>query len=295
MDYSRIVGTALGAGNAQHQASGTRRAMSEQSGFQISGTAAELYERYAVPYMMGPWAPELVALAALRRGESVLDLACGTGLLARLAAPKVGPTGQVTGLDFNSGMLAVARTLPSPSGASIAWVEGSAEAMDLPDASFDVILCQQGLQFFPDKPKALREMHRVLAPGGRILLSVWKSAGPYNIAVGEALEKHVGTETANKYRASRVVPAAEALRGLLLETGFRAVEVRPSSRVVRLPSIEKFVLEHLSSSPVAGAVAALSGERRAALARLVKTALQPYAEGDGVAVPDETNIAMARR
>ena len=269
--------------------------MNEQSGFQISGTAAELYERYSVPYMMGPWAPELVELAALRRGERVLDLACGTGLLARLAAPEVGPTGQVTGLDFNSGMLAVARTLPSPSGASITWAEGSAMAMDLPDASFDVILCQQGLQFFPDKPKALREMHRVLAPGGRIRLSVWKSAGPYNIAVGEALEKHVGTETATKYRASRVVPDAEELHRLLLETGFRAVEVRPCSMIIRLPSIEKFVLEHLSSSPVAGSVAALKEEGRAILAKQVKSALQPFAEGDGVAVPDETNIAMAHR
>jgi len=269
--------------------------MSEQSGFQISGNAAELYERYAVPYMMGPWAPELVELAALRRGERVLDLACGTGLLARLAAPEVGPTGQVTGLDFNAGMLAVARTLPSPSGASITWAEGSAMAMDLPDASFDVILCQQGLQFFPDKPKALREMHRVLAPGGRIRLSVWKSAGPYNIAVGEALEKHVGTETATKYRASRVVPDAEELHRLLLETGFRAVEVRPCSMIIRLPSIEKFVLEHLSSSPVAGSVAALKEEGRAILAKQVKSALQPFAEGDGVAVPDETNIAMAHR
>jgi ubiquinone/menaquinone biosynthesis C-methylase UbiE len=269
--------------------------MNDKSGYQISGNAAELYEQYATRYFMGPWAPELVELAALRRGERVLDLACGTGLLARLAAPEVGPTGQVTGLDFNSGMLTVARTLPSPSGASITWVEGSAADMDLPDASFDVILCQQGLQFFPDKPKALREMHRVLAPGGRILLSVWKSAGPYNIAVGEALEKHVGTETATKYRASRVVPGAEELRRLFLEAGFRAVEVRPSSMVIRLPSIEKFVLGHLSSSPVAGAVAALSEERRAALARLVKSALQPYAEGEGVAVPDEINIAMARR
>jgi ubiquinone/menaquinone biosynthesis C-methylase UbiE len=243
--------------------------------------------------MMGPWAPELVELAALRPGERVLDLACGTGLLARLAAPKVGPTGTVTGLDFNAGMLAVARALPSPSGASISWVEGSAMAMDLLDRSFDVILCQQGLQFFPDKPKALRETHRVLAPGGRALLSVWKSAGPYNIAVGEALEKHVGAESATRYRTSRVVPDAEELRRLFLDAGFRAVEIRPSSRVIRLPSIENFVLDHLSSSPVAGAVAALKEEVRAILAKQVKSALQSYANADGVAVPDETNIAMA--
>jgi len=267
--------------------------MSEQSGYQLSGDAAKLRERYSVRYFIGPWASGLVALAALQQGERVLDLACGTGVVTRLAAPEVGPTGQVTGLDINAGMLAVARSLPPPSGASITWTEGNAGAMDFPDASFEVVLCQQGLQFFPDKPAALREMHRVLVPGGRVLLSVWKSAGPYNVAIAEALEHHVGVEAATRFRASRVVPDAEALYHLFVEAGFRAVEIRPSAMTIRLPSLETFVLGHLSGMPVAGAVAALSEEQRAALARQVKTALQPYADGDGVAVPDETNIAMA--
>lgn len=267
--------------------------MPQQEQWQVSGNAAELYERYAVPYMSGPWARGLVELAALQRGERVLDLACGTGVVARLAAPKLGPTGKVTGLDLNAGMLAVARSLSPPSGASITWVEGSAVAMNLPDASFEVILCQQGFQFFPDKPAALREMRRVLIPGGRVLLSVWKTAGPYNIAVGEALERYVGAETAIKYRASRVVPDAEELRCLLVEAGFRAVHIRPSVMTIRLPPVEEFVLDHLASNPVAGAVAALSEEFRSDLARQVSLALQSYADGDGVSVPDETNIARA--
>jgi ubiquinone/menaquinone biosynthesis C-methylase UbiE len=267
--------------------------MSQASGFQVSGNAAELYERYAVPYVLGPWAPELVELAALQRGDRVLDLACGTGVVARLAAPRVGTTGQVIGMDLNAGMLAVARTLPVPSGAPIEWVEGNAMAMELPDASVDVILCQQGLQFFPEKLSPLREMHRVLAPGGRVLLSVWKSAGPYNTAVGDALEGHVNLETATKYRANRRVPDAQDLHGLLVEAGFRNVRVRPSTMTIRLPPIEQFVLCHLSASPVAGAVAALTATERAALADEIRMALHAYAEGDGVAVPDETNIAIA--
>lgn len=267
--------------------------MREGSGFQVSGNAAELYEQYAVPYILGPWAPELVELAALRRGERVLDVACGTGVVARLAAPRVGPTGQVTGVDLNAGMLAVARTLPAPPGATIVWVEQSATALGLTDASIDVVLCQQGLQFFPDKLVALREMHRVLVPGGRALLSVWKSAGPYNLAVGDALEQHVDTETATKYRASRVAPDAEDLHRLLVEAGFREVHIRPSTMTIRLPPIQVFVLCHLSAMPVAGAVAALTEAKRAALASQVSAALQAYADGDGVAVPDETNIAIA--
>lgn len=268
--------------------------MSEQSGFQLSGDAAKMRERYSVRYFIGPWAPELVALAALQQGERVLDLACGTGVVTRLAAPEVGPTGQVTGLDINAGMLAVARSLPPPFGASITWAEGNAGAMDFPDASFEVVLCQQGFQFFPDKPAALREMHRILVSGGRVLLSVWKSAGPYNLAVGEALERHVGAETANKYRASRVVPSGDVLHRLLVDAGFREVQIRPSAMTIRFPPMESFVLGHLSGGPVAGAVAALSEDQRTALAKEVKVALQGYADGDGVALPDEINIAMAQ-
>lgn len=267
--------------------------MREGSGFQVSGNAAELYERYAVAYFIGPWAPGLVVAAALQPGERVLDVACGTGVVARIAAAKLGPTGHVTGLDINAGMLTVARSLPWLRGASIAWVEGSAVAMDLPDASFQVVLCQQGLQFFPDKLAALREMHRVLVPGGRVLLSVWKSTGPYNIAVGDALEQHVSMETAKKYRASRIAPSAEDLHRLLIEGGFRDVIIRPSGMTIRLPPIDTFVLGHLSALPVAGAVAALSEKTRAALVSQVSAALQAYADSDGVAVPDETYVAIA--
>lgn len=268
--------------------------MPQPEQWQLHGNAAELYERYVVPYILGPWAPGLVEFAAVQSGERVLDVACGTGVVTRLAAAKVGTTGHVTGLDLNAGMLAIARALLPPPGTSITWVEGSAVAMDLPDTSFDVIVCQQGLQFFPDQLAALREMHRVLVSGGRVCLSVWQSASPYDLAVGEALERHVNAETATRYLASRVVPEAEALRQLFINAGFRAVQIRPRTMTMRLPPVEAFVLCHLAATPVAGVVAALSEEARAALARHVHVTLQPYADGEGVAVPDATHIAMAQ-
>ena len=272
------------------------RSVAERSGFQVTGSAAELYERYPARYLLGPWAPGLVAAAALRPAERVLDLACGTGVVARIAASNVGPAGHVTGLDINAGMLAVARSLPSPPGVSITWVEGSATAMDLPNASFDVVLCQQGLQFFPDKSAALSEVNRVLVPGGRALLSVWKSMGPYHVAVGDALERCAGLETATMFRATRVgLPDTDALRRMLTEAGLRDAHVRPAAMTVQLPAVEEFVLGHLAGTPVAPAVAALDDEQRAALARQARTALQPYANGDGVAVPDEANIAIAHK
>ena len=110
------------------------------------------------------WAADLVDRAALQPGERVLDVACGTGVVARVAAERVGSTGRVAALDVNSGMLAVARSLPAVTGAPVEWHEGSALALPFPDAAFDVAFCQLGLQFFPDRPKALREIRRVLVP-----------------------------------------------------------------------------------------------------------------------------------
>ncbi len=268
--------------------------MRQPEQWQLSGNAAELYERYVVPYFLGPWAPGLVKVAALWPGEHVLDVACGTGVVARLAAQQVGPAGQVTGLDLNPGMLAVARTLLPPPGATLIWVECSAVAMHLPDATFDVVLCQQGFQFFPDKPAALREMHRVLVPGGRVVLSIYgKTIDLYGRALADAVERHVGTEAATRILAPRVVPAPEELSRLLVDAGFRDVHIRASRMTLRLPSLETLVPCHLAATPIADAVAALSDEARAALARDVRRALQSYADGDGVMVPNETNLATA--
>ena len=267
--------------------------MPSQEQWQLSGSAPELYERYAARYMLGPWAPGLVAQAHLKPGERVLDLACGTGLIARLVAPAVGVTGRVTGLDLNAGMLAVARALPAPPGAPIIWVQGSALAMGFPDASFEVVLCQQGLQFFPDRPAAVREMHRVLVPGGRVALSVWSGVSPYHAAVGEALRQHVGAGAAASFSASRVVPDAGELRRLVVEAGFRDVAIEPCVMNVRLPAVEGFVLSHLAATPVASAVAAVDSRARAALAEHVGRALRGYVDGDGLTLPDEANVVTA--
>ena len=264
--------------------------MPPQEQWQLSGNAAELYERYPAKYILGPWAPGLVSLAHLQLGERVLDLACGTGVVARLAASAVGPTGRVTGLDLNSGMLAVARSLPPPAGPPITWIQGSAMAMNFPSAAFDVVFCQQGLQFFPDRPAALREMRRVLS---RVLLSVWRIMGPYNVAVVDAFSKHVGADAAATFSASRAVPDADELHRLVVEAGFRDVAIHPSVMNIRLPAVEELVLSHLAATPVASAVAAIGSDVRAALVHQISLALRAYVDGDGVTVPDETNLVKA--
>ncbi len=268
--------------------------MNKHEQWHLSRDAAERYEKVVARCILGPWAPLLVDAADLSAGERVLDLACGTGVVARVAAERVGADGHVVGVDLNPGMIAVARTLPTGAGASIQWLEGNALDLQLPDASFDAVLCQQGLQFFPDKPLALREIRRVLARGGRIALSVWNSKGLYNTAVGEALARFVGDAAATKFCASRQVPAKNELQCLTTEAGFSDVEVRINRLDIHLPRLDRFILDHLAGTPVAPFIAAADPEARKQIGASVTKQLQRYADGDGVTYPEETHVLTAR-
>ena len=143
--------------------------------YQLDDSAPELYQRYLVPAVTALWAADLLARICLRSGERVLDVACGTGVVARGAAEQVGASGHVAAIDVNAAMLEVARRIDPPAGAPIAWQQAS--ALDLPydDGSFDVVLCQLGLQFFPGPGAALGQMRRVLVARGRLGLSVYSA------------------------------------------------------------------------------------------------------------------------
>ena len=269
--------------------------MSAHERWQVSGKAPEAYERYMVPTLFTQWATDLVDRLPLHAGEHALDVACGTGIVARLAAHRVSPGGSVTGLDLNPGMLAVARSLPPAPDVQIEWREGSATALPFADATFNAVLCQQGLQFFPDRVAALREMHRVLVPGGRLGLSVWRPSqhNPYMAALGNALERHVGAESATSSRAACALGDAEALRSLLLQAGFRNVHIAIAILVMRFASVEAFVPGQFAAAPCAGAVAALDAHARTALLEDVRMALRAYTDDTGVAVPTEAHVAIA--
>jgi ubiquinone/menaquinone biosynthesis C-methylase UbiE len=272
--------------------------MSQHESWQVAGNAAEVYERYLVPAVFQPWAPRLLALVAPQPGERVLDVACGTGVVARLAAAQVGTTGTVRGLDVNPGMLAVARSLPSPEGATIEWHEGNATSLPFPDASFDVVCCQLGLQFFPDRPAALREMARVLVPGGRLALLVWRAIhhSPGFAVLADALEQHISAAAAALMRAPFAFGDTEdELRSLLTEAGFRMVVIRAEVGTVRFTSPEALVQYYIAGSPLAGHVSSAREEARAALIPTVQSALQPYVHDDRLAFPIEGHLVAARR
>jgi ubiquinone/menaquinone biosynthesis C-methylase UbiE len=266
-------------------------------GWQLEESSAEAYERYLVPLLFAPGAEYLVEFAAPGPGERVLDVACGTGIVARRAASRVGSGGTVVGLDLNEGMLGVARKVSSDVRPAIEWQQGDATDMPFADGAFDVVFCQQALQFFPDRPAALGEMHRVLAPDGRLALSVLRSVehNPGYRLLAEALGRHVGPEAGSMMRSPFPSLSADELRDLITGAGFREMRILLGIGPVRYPSAEEFVHQEAASSPLAGSILSLKDDVRAALIRDVGEALRVYTDDNGIVFPTETYLAVARR
>jgi len=266
-------------------------------GWQLEESSAEAYERYLVPLLFAPGAQYLVELAAPGPGERVLDVACGTGIVARRAVRRVGSGGKIVGLDINEGMLEVARKVSAETRLAIEWHQGDATDMPLPDRAFDVVFCQQGLQFFPDRPVALDEMHRVLVHNGRLALSVLRSIehNPGYRLLAEALERHVGPDAGAMMSSPFPSLSADELRDLITGAGFRQVRIFLGVGPVRYPSIEEFLRWEGASSPLAGPIGALRDDVREAMIRDVGEALRTYTDDEGIVFPTETYLAAARR
>jgi len=269
--------------------------MSRAERWQMSGNAAEFYERY-VRLLMEPWVRCLVDVAALRPAEHVLDIACGTGFVARLAADRVGAEGRVVGIDLNGSMIEAARAVSTADGRNtIEWRTGDAASLPFANAAFDVVLCQQGVQFFPDRLQALREMRRVLRSSGRLAFTVWSAItdSPYRAALADALERHVREGASAMTRAADALNDAVELHRLVASAGFQNVRVRPTIEMTRLPLPAEFVPGHLAALPIAQEVARLAADRRAALVDDMTTALHGYVDGDHITVPAGVHIVTA--
>ena len=269
--------------------------MTREERWQLSGDSAEFYERY-VRLIMEPWVRCLVDVAALRPAEHVLDVACGTGFVARLAADYVGADGRVVGVDLNARMIEAARVASAAeTGNTIEWRTGDAGALPFENGVFDVVVCQQGVQFFPDRAQGLREMRRVLRPGGRLALTVWSAITdtPYSAALADAFERHVSVTAGSMARAPYALHDAVELHGLVASAGFRNVRVRPMIKMTRLPLPAEFVPGHLAALPIAHEIAQLGVDRRAALVEDMAEALRSYVDHEGLTAPAGVHVVTA--
>lgn len=268
--------------------------MSANAQWQLSATAAELYQRIPARYI--PWAVGALA------GGTCCRRARRTRPRCRVRHRR-GDAGRRRMRWFRRpcrrhrpkpGMIAVARSLAPAAGAAIEWHEASAHALPFRDSHFDVVLCQQGLQFFLDKALALREMRRVLRHGGRLALSVWNDTGLYNTALGKALGVHLSHDVAIRFCASRKAPSGQELQRLAADAGFAAIDLRIERMMINLPPVEIFALDHLSATPVAADIAAAAPVVREAIGRSVNDQLHAYIRDKDVSYPEETHVLTAQ-
>lgn len=254
----------------------------------------ENYERFFVPAIAEPVADDLIRFAELRPGERILDVACGTGIGARLASQRVGSGGMVAGLDVNPGMLAVARSVTTAD-LSIEWYESGAEDMPLPDEAFDVALCLISLQFMTDQLAAAREMRRVLVPDGRLVLNVPGPAAEMFVALAQALERYIGPQAAGFVNQIFSLHDTTEIQQLLSEAGFRDVAVQADKKQLTLPPPKEFLWQFASSTPLAGMVAEVDEEVLAALEREVVEQWQEFEEDGTMNYRQRIVVAGARK
>ena len=268
--------------------------MSTVSYRNYSGTAAENYQRHFVPAIAEPVSVPLLAAAALRPGERVLDVACGTGVIARRAAEQVGPAGTVTAIDLSPDMIEVARTVPAPAMPPIEWHVGDAASLPFPDGAYDVVLCQMGLMFMEDQAAALREMQRVLATGGRVVISTPGRIQPVFLALERAIVEQINPDLGGFVRAVFSMHDPEVLAALLRGAGLREVTATVSPVRLRLPSPAEFLWQYINVTPLAPLVAQAPEAAQRAMEQQAVDAWQPYVV-DGALVGEQPMVLASGR
>lgn len=262
-------------------------------GREYAGNPPENYQQYFVPAIGAPIAHDLIGVAELHPSDRVLDVACGTGVVARLASEAVGKDGVVAGLDVNPGMLAVAREA-SPAEMNITWHEANAESMPFPDASFDAVLCQMGLQFMPDKGAALSEMRRVLAPGGRLLVNLPGPTPPAFVILAEALAANIAPQAASfVYQVFSLHDTAE-IQSILNTAAFQDITVEAQEKALSLPAPEDFLWQYVFSTPLAALAGTTEDERLASIEHDVVKKSQPFVQDHSMAIHVRMVTATAR-
>lgn len=262
----------------------------------VGSSVPESYERHLAPVLFGPWAEVLIDAVGVRRGHEVLDVASGTGVVARVAAAQAGTAGRVVASDVSGAMLAHAATVPSPPGAApIEYLEASVTKLPLDEGSFDVVLCQQGMPFFTDRPAAAAELLRVLRPGGTLGLSVWAAGRPlepFDHYIEALAEAGVEPPFPGAFDGETFKMAEGNVRMVLEGAGFASVDIRTIEHEVVWPDAESASLGILGT-PFAPLLDQLPLERRDALEAGLLHRFSPSASGGAVRRTTAAVVARA--
>ena len=261
----------------------------------FTGTAAENYERHFVPAIAAPVAAGLLAAADLQPGERVLDVACGTGLVARLAAERVGPTGSVSAIDLAPDMIEVAKRIAAPEAPIIDWRVGDATSLPFDAATYDVVTCQLGLMFMQDRATVVAEMRRVLAPGGRLVMTTPGRIQPPFALMEEAIVEHINADLGGFVRVVFSMCDPAAVADLLETAGLRDIDTREEQATLRLPAPAEFLWQYINLTPMGPFVAKAPDAAKAAMERQVVETWQPYVVDGTTPLEQPMVIATGRR
>jgi len=272
--------------------------MSEHTGFQFTDDAVpRAYEEVLVPRLFEPWALLLLDECNLRPNAVVLDVATGPGTVARVAAKRIGPGGRVVATDISRPMLDVANSKPSsPDSAPITYIESPAAPLGVESAAFDFVVCQQGLQFFPDRLAALSEMRRALKPGGQLAFAAWSHIedNAFYAALHAALRESVPGDLADRLLAPFSWPDAQVLKNTVEAAGFHEIRVKSAT----LPLIFEGGIAQgaraLAATPLAPSLATLPAETHHRLNAAIGVHLAPLLRDGTVSANMTSNIAIAR-
>ena len=265
--------------------------MSTVSYRDFTGTAAENYQRYFVPAIATPVSAGLFETARLQPGEHVLDVACGTGVIARLAAEAVGSTGSVTGIDLAPDMIDVARATRAPAEPPIDWHIGDAARLPFPDDTYDSVLCQMGLMFISDRPAAIAEMRRTLVPGGRVVISTPGAIQPPFEILERALVEHIGADLGGFVRAVFSMHDPGAVASILRGADLRDVTATTRQAMLQLPAPAEFLWQYINLTPMAPIVDRAPEAAKKAMERDIVERWQPFV-GEGGAVVGEQPMVI---
>lgn len=264
--------------------------------FTTSSSVPEAYERHLAPVLFTPWAEVLIDTVGVQAGTTVLDVASGTGVVARLAAARAGASGRVVASDVSGAMLAHAASVPAPADAApVEYLEASVAQLPLGDGEFDVVLCQQGMPFFTDRPGAAREMLRVLRPGGTLGVSVWlkgRRLEPFDEYIAALLEAGAEPPFPGAFDSETFKMAAEDVEAVLKAGGCESLEVDTVERDVVWPDAESAALGVLGT-PFAPLLDQLPADRRGALEADLVRRFAPPAPGEPVRRTTVSVIARA--
>ena len=259
--------------------------------FQIPLETAELYESKFVPALFADWAPHVVDMGDVAVGHSVLDVACGTGIIARTAAERVGPDGRIVGVDLNPAMLTVAeRVCPD-----VELHQADVTALPFESATFDVVLCQMALMFFPDRQAAIREMGRVVKPQGTVVIMVPSrlDAQPAYRLLVELAAEHAGPEAVAMLSAYWACGDLDELLATVRAAGLEILSTRTRMGTARFDSIDEFISVEVEGTPVRER---LTDDEYDTLRREANDFLEKFIAADGTAeIPIEGHLVAARR